>query len=111
MAFYEFSQNNSGGSFDHDRDAGIGYSVWIEANNADQANALAEGIGLYFDGCDTGSDCACCGDRWYRAWSDKGHEKPQNYDGGEVTGGWGISSYVHYLDGTMEEFPDPKGNR
>lgn len=39
------------------------------------------------------------------------YEFSQNNSGGEVTGGWGISSYVHYLDGTMEEFPDPKGNR
>lgn len=62
--YFEFNQNNSGGSFEVDEKAGIGHSVIIEANNAIHANAIAENIGIYFNGCDSGSDCPCCGDRW-----------------------------------------------
>ena len=98
MAFYEFLQNNSGGSFDHDRDAGIGYRVWIEANNADQANDLAEGIGLYFDGCDTGMDCDCCGDRWYPQWDD-GEEYPAIDSRWDFK--WHKEVYLHPLEGSF----------
>ena len=98
MAFYEFSQNNSGGSFDHDRDAGIGYRVWIEANNADQANDLAEGIGLYFDGCDTGMDCDCCGDRWYRQYGEAGTDEPTVYGGPVVDGKVSAPCYFNGRD-------------
>jgi hypothetical protein len=60
--FYEFSQNNSGGSFDID-DKLCG-CILIEAKDAEDANIIAESIGIYFDGCDSGIDCSCCGDRW-----------------------------------------------
>ena len=61
--FYEFSQNNSGGGFDTDDD--LCHRLFIEANDAEQANEIAEGLGVYFNGCDNGQDCSCCGDRWY----------------------------------------------
>lgn len=63
--FYEFRQNNSGGSFDIGN--GLGRVVWIEALSADDANNRAEAVGIYFDGCEKQRDCECCGDRWYRA--------------------------------------------
>jgi len=63
--FYEFSQNNSGGSFDVDKD--VCHRLFIEATNAEQANGIAQNLGVYFDGCDSGMDCDCCGDRWYEA--------------------------------------------
>jgi hypothetical protein len=60
--WYTYIQNNSGGSFivnDH-----IGHYVLIEADSTYAANRIAEDIGIYFDGCDSGRDCDCCGDRW-----------------------------------------------
>ncbi len=63
MAFYQYMQNNSGGSFD----AHFGHSVYIEAESPSHADYRAETIGIYFDGCDGGRDCPCCGDRWSRA--------------------------------------------
>lgn len=65
--FFEFSQNNSGGSFN-----GFARSVFIQARNADEANERAEEVGLYFDGCESGIDCDCCGDRWSRVYDDDG---------------------------------------
>ena len=63
--FYEFRQNNSGGSFDVDDD--VCKWMFIEANDCEQANKIAQDLGVYFDGCDSGLDCDCCGDRWYEA--------------------------------------------
>ena len=62
MKFYHFRQNNSGGSFN--RDEQVDENVIIEANSADEANDVAEHIGIYFNGCADGRDCPCCGDRW-----------------------------------------------
>ena len=57
--FYVYRQNNSGGSF---RPPAI--NVIVEAPSAAEADTIAEGLGLYFDGA---GDCPCCGDRWYNA--------------------------------------------
>lgn len=62
-AFYHFHQNNSGGFL-----VEPACEVFIEADTADEANAIALKNGLYFDGCSKGMDCACCGDRWYEAF-------------------------------------------
>ena len=62
MKFYEYDQNNSGGRF-----RGPAYKVYIEAPSAKVADSIAESQGLYFDGCERGEDCDCCGDRWDRA--------------------------------------------
>lgn len=78
--FFTYNQNNSGGSFTYDKVWGISEYVIIEADSADEANDIAEGIGLYFDGCADGMDCECCGDRWYRAWDDEdGEDEPSVY--------------------------------
>lgn len=69
----------------------------IEAHDTIHANARAEEIGLYFDGIEKGWDCECCGDRCYRAYDTCNPE--------EVKGGWGIPSYIHYLDGRVVEVP------
>lgn len=101
--FFTFGQYNSGGSFDHDPEAGIGYNVCVEARDAADAKARAEQIGVYFNGCDTGMDCPCCADRWFDCLDDSdGTEEPEKY-GEPLKGGWGIPSYVHYLDGRVEE--------
>lgn len=63
MKFYLFDQNNSGGNFTVDNE--LSSIVFIEAENAEEANSIAEAIGIYFDGCMKGIDCSCCGDRWY----------------------------------------------
>jgi hypothetical protein len=97
--FFEFHQNNSGGSFSIDDERGIGPNVWVEALNEADANSRAEGLGIYFDGVDDGIDCECCGDRWYPAWGE-GKAAPEldaNYDFG-----WHDTVYVHLIDGTIE---------
>ena len=64
--FYEFIQNNSGGTFIYDEQKGISYSVIVEADSENDAITRAEQIGLYFDG---KGDCPCCGNYcWYRRY-------------------------------------------
>ncbi|MFC0623802.1 hypothetical protein ACFFGN_06995 [Kribbella deserti] len=63
MNFYTYRQNNSYGVFHTPA-----VSVVIEASTAEEADRIAVTRGgLYFDGCASGQDCGCCGDRWYRA--------------------------------------------
>lgn len=111
--WFEFRQNNSGGSFDHDPVRGIGLSVYVEADDAKHANYRAERIGLYFNGCDSGSDCECCGDRWSECWPDEeGSDTIEAYNWKEgmvkLRGGvegeepflsWDIPSYIHPMVG------------
>lgn len=59
MAYYEMHQNNSGGGFDER----LGYSLFIQADSAQEANALAIEQGVYFNGVRDGFDCPCCGNR------------------------------------------------
>lgn len=64
--FYCYHQNNSGGNFNISPESA--HYVFIEAHNVDESNKLAvENTEIYFDGCDEGIDCSCCGDRWGRA--------------------------------------------
>ena len=73
--FYTFCQNNSFGRFTEPAEV-----VIIEADSADEANHLAqEYYGLYFDGCESGEDCPCCGDRWYPVDESEGEEFPEYY--------------------------------
>lgn len=117
MAFYTFSQNNSGGSFEYDDFQGITHHVIIEADNDREAIIEAERIGLYFNGCNEGRDCPCCGDRW-SDWLDSsdGKEVPEVY-GAPVSEPldypWnrGTDKYfklgesvVHYKNGNIEWF-------
>lgn len=60
--FYEYTQNNSGGSFVTDDK--LCHRLFIEENNSEKANEIAENLGVYFNGCEDGLDCYCCGDRW-----------------------------------------------
>ena len=61
--FYEFSQNNSGGSFV--TDSNLCHRLFIEADSEEEAISKAEDLGCYWNGVDEGYDCECCGDRWY----------------------------------------------
>jgi hypothetical protein len=109
--FYEFMQNNSGGMFDFYENQGITQHVIVEAASSDEANDRAEDIGLYFDGCYNNMDCSCCGDRWYRQWTDEGYDEPKvfgtpvadytaRYTWNEFPEDKTVS--VHYLDGRVE---------
>lgn len=104
--FFTYNQNNSGGQFLISESEGIAEYVIIEATDADHANARAESIGIYFDGCETGSDCPCCGDRWYPVDDSDGTDVPTIY--GEpvetVTKDWFQKHvYIHYIDGTVKK--------
>ncbi len=57
--FYEFSQNNSGGSFVVD--SKLCHRLFIEADTLYEAKTKMESLGAYFDG---DGDCPCCGPRW-----------------------------------------------
>lgn len=108
--FYQFRQNNSGGSFH--RDASVDVSVIVEAVDAKHANAAAMEYGVYFDGCDTGQDCSCCGDRWDRAYhDDEGKPEPCIYDDPVAKHDFktwhGNGAYVYYLDGRKEHYGEP----
>ncbi len=78
LKWFTFYQNNSGGKFRVDND--VDTVVIIQANNGDEANELAELIGIYFNGVDQEMDCPCCGDRWSTiSSSDKGDDIPTHY--------------------------------
>lgn len=109
--FYTYGQNNSGGSFVIDEN--VGQYVIVEADTVEQANDAAESrAGLYFDGCDQGVDCSCCGDRWYRQYyKDDGNKEPMIYgktieefkeDPGMVLRSE-MSIHVYYQDGRHEK--------
>jgi hypothetical protein len=87
MAFYAYRQNNSGGSFHIDESAGISRCVVVEANSSDEADRKAIEIGLYFNGCEIGRDCSCCGDRWYPTYGEA--------EAWEIEEG----SFIHLLNG------------
>lgn len=106
--FYTFNQNNSGGRFHFDEEAGITQYVIVEANDYEHANERAKEIGLYFDGIDSGQDCPCCGDRWYSCDESDVTREPEVY-GKPFAKYVPISKWnayqedkmicVHYLDG------------
>lgn len=107
--FFTFGQNNSGGGFHIDTDAGISVHVIVEADSAEEANGRAEAIGLYFDGA---GDCSCCGNRWSSAWSEDGDEVPSIYGtpiqdyhfkwrwaSGDIP-----EAFVHFTDGRVQGY-------
>lgn len=61
--FFEFKQNNTGGHFDVDKK--LCNRVVIEAPSLEVAQTKGLVLGMYWDGVNSGTDCACCGDRWY----------------------------------------------
>jgi hypothetical protein len=100
--FYQYNQNNSGGSFTINEAKGIGPVVWIEANSGWEADKIAESKGIYFDGVEQGWDCDCCGDRWIRnssAWNGAKSTVEIDYS----YNFWEHDTvYVHRMDGTIE---------
>lgn len=63
LKWYRFTQNNSGGGFDVD--GKVCHQLFIQAPDEATATEKAVSLGVYFNGCDDGTDCPCCGDRWY----------------------------------------------
>lgn len=86
MEFYMFDQNNSGGHFTVNEK--LCHRLIIEANDKNEAIAIAEELGVYFDGVEKSWDCSCCGDRWYGC--NRIDLERTNEDGYEV------SIYDHY---------------
>ena len=60
--FYIFRQNNSGGRLDVD--GWLTHFVIVEAETEEDAITKGKDLGIYFNGCQSGMDCQCCGDRW-----------------------------------------------
>lgn len=85
--FYEFVQNNSGGSFDVDDR--VCHRLFIEATSEDEAISKAEDLGCYWNGVDNGMDCECCGDRW--------HESSSHVDLEEINTRWKGYEVSNYL--------------
>jgi hypothetical protein len=73
MKLFNFNQNNSGGSFVTDEN--VTYDTLFESKTSKGANKKAKEVGIYFNGCEEGYDCSCCGDRWSKAY----HDTPDNY--------------------------------
>lgn len=96
--FWTITQNNSGGIFDHDPEKGIGYGLCVEACGREEAvRRINQITGSY----DASYDCPCCGVRWSTyLYGEKGGSEPMLY-GKPLEGGWGLPSYVHYLDGRI----------
>lgn len=101
MAFFTFNQNNTGGTFTR-TEGGLSTYVIIEAADADEANARAEALGIYFNGVDEGRDCKCCGDRWDPA-SGQGAELPTVY-GTPVVNGEIVAHIQWAKDGSPEGY-------
>ena len=108
--YFHFSQNNPGGSFDVNEK--VAHHVIIQAHSADEANRLALEVGIYFDGCSTGQDCSCCGDRWSPAYGE-GDETPMIYDSDPATyKAWFMKPgqpmcHVYHLDGSKTTYRKP----
>lgn len=60
--FYEFNQNNSGGSFVVNDN--LCKRVIIEVDSEEEVISKGEELGMYWNGVSCGIDCSCCGDRW-----------------------------------------------
>jgi hypothetical protein len=76
MKYYTYRQNNSGGTWEIDESKGIGHYVIIFADDAQDADYIAERIGIEFY-----TGCPCCGDRWTKQLDDtEGKDIPMIYD-------------------------------
>lgn len=75
--FYTFIQNNPGGTFTRTKD--LNNIVIIESSSFREAIDIAESKGVYFNGCNLGIDCDCCGDRWSVPYMEEGTNVPTYY--------------------------------
>ncbi len=91
MSYFKFRQNNSFGVY---RGTPL---VFVQADNAADANRIAQDHGVYFNGVADGLDCDCCGDRWFRVSDDDAQDQPSSYgyDGGVTVYSDG-DNYIDY---------------
>ena len=95
MSYFKFRQNNSFGHF-------VGTPlVFVQADNAADANSIAQDHGIYFNGVADGVDCDCCGDRWYPVHDDDAQAQPSSYgyDGSDTVYSDG-DKYIDYWGDT-----------
>lgn len=102
--FFLFDQNNSGGLYE--LNDSLTHYVFIEAASANEANAIAESIGIEF-----GVGCPCCGDRWNPVFDDDGMVSPLIYNRSveQYDFNWSITAgdtycRIYYLSGIVKEF-------
>jgi hypothetical protein len=101
MSFFIWNQNNSGGHFVVDDN--LTWRVVIEADTYKQAEYKALNLGIYYNGCDDGRDCSCCGDRWYNGSElDTENQTLVEYlqEYADEYGWESPSVIIHYADGT-----------
>lgn len=114
MKWFEYTQNNSGGSFVEDDK--LCHRLFIEAKYATEAEFIATGMGVYFNGCEDDRDCSCCGDRWYRVDDSDALDFPIEFGGivmnnieeyaQHLADEWGwstIDGRIFYKDGTVKD--------
>lgn len=92
MSWFEFDQNNSGGSFDVDDK--LCHRLFIEADDYDTAERIATHLGVYFNGVSQGIDCGCCGDRWSNYMPDE-LEFPMDYEPSTIF--HNVEEYAQYM--------------
>jgi|1185.fasta_scaffold527663_1 hypothetical protein len=105
--WFEYDQNNSGGSFTLNENLGV--KVWIEARNAAEADGYAQSIGIYFDE-NYSTDCECCGTRWSPRnsyWASDGVETLEEATEYARSGRYGCwdgerAGVAHHQDGRIE---------
>ena len=90
--FYNFHQNNSGGVLTEPA-----CEVFIEADTAEEANAIGLENGIYFDGCSKDIDCDCCGDRWYRAYPTDALENEEELQARIKVYSWSVGRDVPHV--------------
>ena len=102
--FYTFMQNNSGGYFVEDDNAGICEIVIIEDLTPGKAWEKLMRIGE--DVVNFESWCSCCGPRWSELYGSAGFEEPMIYGTPVkevVQDVFSRRSFVHYIGGELEE--------
>lgn len=93
--WYYWSQNNSGGSFFVDDK--LTHRVFIEADTYREAESKALYMGVYYNGCDEGLDCECCGDRWYEGDEVPVPNKIRRWDSNNAVDINTVEEYAQYL--------------
>lgn len=111
LKLYRFRQTNSGGFFHYTED--LDKNVYIQATSTYEANGRAEELGIYFDGCRSGQDCNCCGDRWDEAEEYRAIESSEEFVerlkwDAEYMEANSIICIIHTIDG-KRHIVTPKG--
>jgi len=104
--FFEFSQNNSGGSFVVDDK--VCHRLFIEAEDESKATRIAEDLGCYWNGVSNGMDCDCCGDRWYSGSEVDLDNINTRWEGYEYSVWLGKKSEEEVLKEIKSKYPDAR---